>query len=127
MAEENDTLFGDWTDGLTEAAAEIAVAPERAFRFELEVVGAMRVRRNLCRCPVVADAADVAGIFAPAVACSRQEDTCAIFLAGELTTIDTIVCRPLIGAVVDHFFNLVKGGQAPRTTPFHMNHIVLRA
>lgn len=41
MAEENDTLFGDWADGLTEAAAEIAVAPERAFRFELEVVGAM--------------------------------------------------------------------------------------
>ena len=91
-------ISGNGANALTVEA--VVVAPVGVARIEVEAVGVVRAVRSLRRRPVDAVLTSVVEAAVPAVASSGQEDTVAVNLAGELTTVHVVKSRPFACAVV---------------------------
>ena len=93
-------VVGCIDDGAHQETAEATVVvPGRAVRVEAEDVGAVRVRRVLCRRPIVAERAGGIDIVMPSTTRRGQEYGAAI-PTSELTAVHTFSCCPCAGAVV---------------------------
>ena len=88
--------------------AVVAVVPVRVARIEVQVVGVARVRRVLRGRPVVAVRTGIVEAGVVAAARCWQEDASAVGHTSILAAIDTVHCRPFVGAVVEQFLLLVS-------------------
>ena len=118
----------------TDRLAVVADAVEHAAdaRIEVEVP---RVARIICverSRPVIAVGACVVEFtvpaviepIVPAVASGRKEERLAVLLRGEKSTLHAILCRPLVGGVVQQFFPLLLARRAPAAAPVGLGRVI---